>query len=531
MGSFLHKVLVSIIVCACTLSVQAQVYQWCVKLPGVVSDETNAEAEAWLWVPDTCTRVRAVVFSQQNMTEETIFNSPQFRTEMSRLGVAIVWVAPWIDQQWDVRKGTQQAFERMLADLSEASGYDLRRTPVVPLGHSAAATFPWNFAAWNGERTLAVISYHGDAPRTNLCGYGRENLEWGRTRNIDGIPGLMIEGEHEWWEARVNPALAFRMMYPASCVSFLCDAGRGHFDASPQVIDYICRFIDKALQQRLQADGTLRRLNPADGWLAARWNAAETSRPEPAPCNEYNGDRHDAFWYFDGEMARLTEAIYRRSLGKRLQYIGYKIGGRLLDYDESLHVGTTINAPLRYPDLAFNLSAEFTDSLRSSMSEAHSVGKISITPINGPVKQLDDTTFQVSFYHTGFSNKRRTYTMYFQALADADGSYRGTAQQIEVKIPHGINNGKPQSITFKPLVDMHVKDKKQRLRATATSGLPVRYYVKQGPAVIDGNVLRLTKIPPRAKFPMKIVVTAWQFGVPGQWNTAPEVTREFYCFE
>ena len=45
----------------------------------------------------------------------------------------------------------------------------------------------------NPERTLAVISLHGDAPRTNLCGYGRENLEWGRTRNIDGIPGLMIE--------------------------------------------------------------------------------------------------------------------------------------------------------------------------------------------------------------------------------------------------------------------------------------------------------------------------------------------------
>ncbi len=40
----------------------------------------------------------------------------------------------------------------------------------------------------------------------------------------------MIEGEYEWWEDRVNPALAFRMMYPKSCVSFLCDTGRGHFD-------------------------------------------------------------------------------------------------------------------------------------------------------------------------------------------------------------------------------------------------------------------------------------------------------------
>lgn len=88
-------------------------------------------------------------------------------------------------------------------------------------------------------------SLHGDAPRTNLTGYGRENLEWGRTRNIDGIPGLMIEGEYEWWEARVNPALAFRMMYPESCISFLCDAGRGHFDVADETAAYIALFLEK----------------------------------------------------------------------------------------------------------------------------------------------------------------------------------------------------------------------------------------------------------------------------------------------
>ena len=95
-------------------------------------------------------------------------------------------------------KGTQEIFNRMMNDLAEVSGYsELEHIPVVPVGHSAMATYPWNFAAWNPERTLAVISLHGDAPRTNLCGYGGENLEWGRTRNIDGIPGLMIEGEYD----------------------------------------------------------------------------------------------------------------------------------------------------------------------------------------------------------------------------------------------------------------------------------------------------------------------------------------------
>lgn len=158
---------------------------------------------------------------QQNMSEETLFHLSAFREAMGRLGVALIWITPELDQRWDVTTGVQEVFDKMLADLAEVSGYtELVDVPIVPIGHSAQATFPWNFAAWNPERTLAVISLHGDAPRTNLTGYGRANLEWGRTRNIDGIPGLMIEGEYEWWEARVNPALAFRMMYPESCISF-----------------------------------------------------------------------------------------------------------------------------------------------------------------------------------------------------------------------------------------------------------------------------------------------------------------------
>lgn len=43
-----------------------------------------------------------------------------------------------------------------------------------------------------------------------MSAYGRSNIEWGRTRNIDGIPGLIVMGEYEWWDARLRPALAFR---------------------------------------------------------------------------------------------------------------------------------------------------------------------------------------------------------------------------------------------------------------------------------------------------------------------------------
>ena len=224
-------------------------YQWSVDLRGYISSETGKAPVAYLWVPEGCKQVKAVMLSQQNMTEEAIYKNPKFQAQMKKLGVAMVWVAPAFSNNWDPATGAQNTFEEMMGNLSDQSGHaEIAKAPIIPLGHSAQATFPWNFAAWNPNRTLCIISFHGDAPRTNLCGYGRDNVEWGRHRNIDGIPGLMVEGEYEWWEARVNPALAFRMMYPESCISFLCDTGRGHFDCGDRTAMYLAKFIQKALE-------------------------------------------------------------------------------------------------------------------------------------------------------------------------------------------------------------------------------------------------------------------------------------------
>ena len=67
------------------------------------------------------------------------------------------------------------------------------------------------------------------------------------------------------------------------------------------------------------------------------------------------------------------------------------------------------------------------------------------------------------------------------------------------------------------------------LRAESDCGLPVRYYVKEGPAEVEsGHRLRLTRIPPRAQFPVKVTVVAWQYGLPGKVQTDEPVERSFY---
>ena len=501
------------------IDVWGQIYQWSVPVKNIISSETNDNPTAFLWIPENCQQVKSIVFSQQNMCEETLFNHPLFRKNMTELGFAIVWVAPGIDQQWDVSKGCQKTFDQIMEDLAIVSGYsELKNVPIVPLGHSAMATFPWNFAAWNPNRTLAIISYKGDAPRTNLCGYGRENLEWGRNRNIDGIPGIMIEGEYEWWEARVNPALAFRMMYPKSCISFLYDAGQGHFDVADNVVDYINLFLKKAAQYRLPEEPgsddpvQLTQLNPQEGWFAERWQTDKTKREKPALFGKYKGDIHDAFWYFDEEIAMATETYYASSKGKEYQYIGFVQNGEILHFNEKSHARIKGEFSPEKDGLTFYFDACFTDTLRKQKVENHAPGKPVIDIINGPVIKMNDTTFHVSFNRMGLDNPRRTGDIWLLAHHPGDNKYKSSVQQFNLHIPYKLEEGAEQTIDFDTITDQTGNVESLHLNARASSGLPVYFYVKEGPAKVIGDKLVFTAIPPKSKLPVKVTVVAWQYG-------------------
>lgn len=426
-------------------------YQWSVQLRGYISSETGKEPRAYLWIPDGCKKVRAVVFAQQNMTEETLYKMPSFQQRMAEMNIALLWVAPAFTNTWNPQSGCQKVFDEMLTAIACQSGHrEIEKAPIIPFGHSAQATMPWNFAAWNNGRTLCIISFHGDAPRTNLCGYGTANVEWGRTRNIDGIPGLMVEGEYEWWEARVTPALAFRMMYPGSCISFLCDAGRGHFDCSVETADYIAKFIEKSMAHRMNPDGTLRKVNPHDGWLACRYNPdlpandgdgsgvpvfTIDERPQPAPYAQYKGDSHDAFWYFDREMAELTEARYAGTRGKKMQYVGFEYDGRLVANDPKRHGGMVVDYVPGKDGVTLRIKAVYVDSTFTAPGKRHSRKPPRVDVISGPVVKVDDSTFRIVPYEAGMDNPRRSFTVWLVAVGEGDGEYKTAVQPIEIRLP------------------------------------------------------------------------------------------------
>lgn len=513
------------------------------------------EGRAFLWIPEDCRRVRALVLAQHNMLEQGILEHPAMRRTLAELGCAAVFIAPPFDPVFHFERGAGERIERLLHTLATDSGYaELASAPVVPLGHSACASFPWNFAAWAPERTLAILSVKGDAPQTGLTGSGAANPDWGE-RRIDGIPGLMVMSEQEWWEERLAPLLRFRAAHPAVPLAVLCDTGRGHFDASDELVAFLGLFLGQAAAARLPAEegAPLRPVNPAVGWLAARWHAdrAVASAPVPAAGGEAPGD--EFFWCFDEEMARATSAYQARGGGQKAQQVDFVQDGRPVPISTA-HSGVELAFLPEADGLTFRLSADFIAPFPKNAPvaakdnhqqpppttvqpvltppDAHAVAPVRITPIVGPVEQIGPDVFRVAFDRTFSTNDKRARDIWLVASHPGDATFRAAVQQARLRVPE-CTAGASQTILFPALADQPVGLRSVALRATASSGLPVGYYVREGPAWVRDGVLHLAPLPPRAKLPVRVTVLAWQAGCTGQpaWRAATPVERSFLVYK
>lgn len=499
------------------------VWQWSVP---------TSAGRAYLWVPEKCKQVRAMVLAQNNMIERGILEHPQFRATLSKLGMAEVFIVPSIDPVYQFDKGAAEKFDGILGALATESGYgEISSAPIVPMGHSAHASFPWNFAAFNSDRTLAVLSLKGDAPLTDLTGSGRPNPDWG-DRNLDGVPGLFVMSEYEWWEARLAPLLKFRAAHPAAPIALLADVGHGHFDATDSLVDFLTLFLRKAAAARLPREGTnvLRAVDPAKGWLVDRWRGDEPARAAAAPASRYTSDRSEAFWCFDKEMARATEAYYKMSRGKKIQQVSFMQAGAFVPIANT-HGGIELKFLPEADGQTFRLEAGFIKPIPSAPRVAtkdkrperteiqpvqtaldtHASGPVRIVKIAGPVAEIATNTFRIALDRMFSPQDERTSEVWLLAKNSGDAQYKSAVQQALLKLPRNAD-GAAQKITFELPASVSVKQKSVELRATSDAGLSVSYFVREGPGVIEGSTLRLTPIPPRAKFPIKLTVVAWQWG-------------------
>jgi hypothetical protein len=519
-------------------------WQWSILVKN--SKENPGAARAWLWVPPNCEQVRGVIVAQHNMEEISILENPKFRAALSELNFAEIWSAPAFDHLFRFNEGAGETFNMMMNDLADASGYDeLKFAPVAGMGHSAAASWPYYFAAWNPERTLAALSVSGQWPYFRNKDFAPDI--WG-DRNIDFVPCLETMGEYESAGTWSNEGLKERREHPLMPLSMLACPAEGHFASSDAKAEFLAFYIKKAVQYRVPKDwkaDSPPKLIPIDptktGWLADKWRKDQAPAAVAAPVGEYKGDPKDAFWFFDEETARAVEKHQSQHRGRKPQLVGYIQDGKMVEQKDS-HLQVDLKFEAQADGVTFNLRGAFYDAVpsgsprlpgwtglptNSPLGHARS-GEISIERICGPFEKIGADTFALRLQKENTARDTR-YELVFAAKHPGDAEYKAAVQQAHMFVPSRNSQGTEQRINFPEVPDVKFGTKSVKLNATSDAGVPVHYFVREGPAEIDGDELKFTAIPPRAKFPVKVTVVARQYGrsTEPKLQTAVPVERTF----
>jgi len=106
-----------------------------------------------------------------------------------------------------------------------------------------------------------------------------------------------------------------RAQDPNNLMSLVVHAGGNHTSWSDELSQYCALFIRKAAKHRIpqekgdgKTDVKCLPIKAADGWLSD----ASIKKPahKPAPYAQYAGDKAQAFWHLDEEMAQATWKLH-----------------------------------------------------------------------------------------------------------------------------------------------------------------------------------------------------------------------------
>ena len=521
---------------------EATEYQWSVEVVGTKSSETESSPRAYLWVPPTCPRLFGVVVAQHNLLEVSLFNHVAFRRAMERMGFGLLWVTPPVPVSFEGGEEDIVGIEGALRALGRCSGYpELASVPIVALGHSAQGDFPYRFAVHRPARCLAGISLKGSWPDR-----GQEPRQyWYDAFGRSEVPVLFVSGEYEWADERAGRALAFRNEFPDAPFSMLADVGGGHFDLHERLVERLGSYVESALRYR-GGDPLKPVFASQSGWLVDRWRLDKAPRFAAAGTTAFSGDRAQTFWCFDEAEARATEEYQGQHQWKAPQLVGYRQAGVVVPQVRGSHQQVTLGwMPERGLDgLVFRLEGTFLREVPSGRAErwtrlrdgdaiGHSADAdgIRITPICGPVQSMGGGLFTLRFNRVGWNNTKRSGEVWFQAEHPGDARYKRAVQQALMRVPVRNTTGAPQQIRFPEIGDVSAAQTQSfRLLAESDSGLRVDYFIREGPARVEGDLVEILPIPVRAKYPIAVTVVAWQWGRSNEprLQSATPVERTFH---
>jgi pimeloyl-ACP methyl ester carboxylesterase len=487
---------------------------------------------AYLWVPPECKQVRGVAIAMSSLLERTVLEDPIIREAATAECLGEVWIGPLPEGAQapftaDLKPGSEAAFQKMFQDLAAESGYpEIEQAPLIAMGYGDSGQLAWNIPNWNAARTIAAIPIKtAPLPSLRFTGVPLCYLV-GETDELPQFDGEGPGDRDSFWPLLRNSVLAVRASNPANLVSMVTDPGGGHFDWSERQARFVALYIRKACRYRLPADGShgLQAIDPLSGWLTDS-TGTDPERFTPAPYAKYKGDPKQAYWFFDAEMARAAALFAGDGKARERQMLTFVQDG------EPLPVAAQGFAALRFEPESDGLSFRVAGTFLTQMPQelmgggaplGHAAGPITFRLIAGPAVQAGRDRFRVQFNRGDIGGP-----IWIQEEHPGDVRYRHAVQPGQVTIPARLTQGKPQTITFPRILNQRAGEDSVELRATSDSKLPVEYYVVAGPAEVDGHTLRLTAIPVRSRYPVKVTVVAYQWGRTPAYRSADPVEQTF----
>jgi hypothetical protein len=304
-------------------------------------------------------------------------------------------------------------------------------------------------------------------------------------------------------------------------LSIAVEAGTGHFYCTDQMAELFHTYINAACKARLSDDGgaTLKPVNLAAGVVAyLPFTGSEDLGAVP-----YSSSTTDRPWFFDAATAQAAQDVSKADWTAQTQLPAVEKGENITVTPYSLNSVTQIKV---VTDSEFGVEPILADKIpQGFVGAGEPLATTAGTPVAewicGQFAPVGGNKFKIALDRT-----YRHGANYIVLRKDAGDHVRFSVQPIQTTLVEN-SDGKPQTITFDKIADVKDGTATVTLSAKSDSGLPVSFYVQAGPATVDGTTLTLTKVPPRATYPVEVTVGAWQWGRPGKFKTAPIETQVF----
>jgi len=498
------------------------------------ADGSKNQSSAYLWIPENCQKIRGLLILCANVPEHRLVGHPAIREVCAKNDLAIVWCVPsFMNFRKDKEKNINNAqdyktstvfLQELLNGLAKNSGYaEVATAPWLPIGESGHLLMVDALVEFHPERCIAgVWLKNNHLPPKNrtvpaLVAFGSAQ-EWSQTQS---------DIRTNWNNVRksVDGVFDQRKQNPNWPLSYLIDGGSGHFDCSEKLTKFLAHYIGCVAQARLADDGSLKPIFLESGWLA---DLAVPGHEKKSP-HKFSGtapNERALPWFFDRESAEAAQSFADINWHAETQLPGFADATeKVLPF--TFNGISTLTPQTEDDGITFTLRGVMLDQLPEQFINAGvKLAKVPGAPtlewLCGPVKPLGGDKFQICLDRSFGSS-----ACYIAARQNGTDQIRGAVQPCGLQIKKN-NTGAAQKITFEKIPDVKAGTKSIKLAATSSAELPVKFFVRAGPAVVHGDELVFTTVPPRAKFPIAVTVAAWQWGCAGAAPVKTEIVEQTF---